>query len=130
MQVSEVSQSIQLVTRIMCVSCVYHMCITCVSHVYRLYHTGIHMPDKLRFTDKLPVEWLSTAIYTKAALWLYKHDTVKNPRVHACTTERFLVLTTNGYDTYGKITNALIKRQREDSSDDDEQQAAVPALTW
>ena len=68
------------------------------------------MPDKLRFTDKLPMEWLSTAMYTKAALWLYKHDTVKNPRVHACSQERFLVLTTEGYSTYGKITKTLIKR--------------------
>jgi hypothetical protein len=56
------------------------------------------------------MEWLPTAMYKKAAKWLAKHDLYKAPVVHLCTTERYLVLTTEGMETYGKITKTLRER--------------------
>ena len=78
--------------------------------MYRSYRADNQLPDKLTFTDKLPMEWLSTAMYTKAALWLLKHDPHKNPRVHLVSAHRYLVLTTEGVDTYHKITKQLVER--------------------
>ena len=79
-----------------------------------LYHiphgTDIQLPDKLTITDKLPVEWLPTSMYTKAALWLYKHNNGKTPYAHQCSENRYLVLTAEGAETYKKITKTLVKR--------------------
>ena len=67
------------------------------------------MPDKLTITDRLPVDWLPTSMYIKAALWLYKHNSGKTPYVHKCSGSRYYVLTKAGVDTYGKVTNRLCK---------------------
>ena len=38
-----------------------------------VHRDALQMPDKLRFTDKLPTAWLATAMYTKAAKALVRH---------------------------------------------------------
>ena len=75
-----------------------------------VYRTALEMPDQLIFTYKLPVSWLPTSMYTKAALWLYKHDSGKTPYVHKCSESQYLVLTKAGAETYKKITKKLVER--------------------
>ena len=70
------------------------------------------MPDKLTFTDKLPVSWLPTDAYAKAAKMLYKHESGKTPYVHKCSEGRYLVLTKAGAETYKKVTKSLVARYR------------------
>ena len=67
------------------------------------------MPDKLVFTEKLPLAWLHTSMYTKAAKALYKHKDTRR-YIYASSSDRFLVLTSAGEETYGKITESLVKR--------------------
>ena len=68
------------------------------------------MPDMLTFTRGVPVEWLPTSMYTKAALWLYRHDSGKTPYVWKCSEQRYYVLTKAGADSYKKITKTLVKK--------------------
>ena len=91
----------------------YHFvshCIMIVSLCITMYRAGLMMPDKLTITDRLPVEWLPTSMYIKAALWLYKHNSGKTPYVHKCSGSRYYVLTKAGVDTYGKVTKKLVER--------------------
>jgi hypothetical protein len=69
------------------------------------------MPDKLTFTDKLPVEWLPTKMYAKAAKQLLQHTSNKRtPQYHMRSKTEYLVLTSEGVENYKKVDNGLVGR--------------------
>tara|TARA_B110000503_G_scaffold103224_1_gene154153 strand:+ start:189 stop:410 length:222 start_codon:yes stop_codon:yes gene_type:complete len=69
------------------------------------------MPDRLTFTDKLPVEWLPTKMYKKAAMQLLKHTSNKRtPQYHMRSKTEYLVLTVDGVENYKKVDAALVAR--------------------
>jgi hypothetical protein len=78
--------------------------------VYR--PTGIQKPDKLQFTDELPIEWLPTEMYTKAAkmLLLHNNGAKSKPQYHIVSPNEYLVLTEAGRKQYKKVDAKLVTR--------------------
>ena len=77
------------------------------------YRAAIQKPDKLTFTDKLPVSWLPTAMYIKATKTLYRHNSGKNtPQYHIISDEEYLVLTSEGEKSHKKVSDKLVERYR------------------
>ena len=74
--------------------------------------TGIQKPDKLQFTDELPIEWLPTEMYTKAAkmLLLHNNGAKSKPQYHIVSPNEYLVLTEAGRKKYKKVDSQLVTR--------------------
>ena len=81
-----------------------------MSDVLCLYHTAVQMPDKLTFTEELPLEWLRTEMYMKAAKMLDRHTNDKNPQYHKISANEYFVLTKEGASKYKKVTKTMVKR--------------------
>ena len=69
------------------------------------------MPDRLTFTTELPMEWLSTNMYAKAANLLLRHTSPKKtPQYHMVSHNEYLVLSVEGVAKYKKVDKKLVER--------------------
>ena len=69
------------------------------------------MPDVLTFTKELPLNWLRTEMYAKAANLLLRHTSPRNtPQYHIVSHNEFLVLTVEGVAKYKKVDKKLVER--------------------
>ena len=73
--------------------------------------TAVQMPDVLTFTTGLPLKWVRTELYVKAAKLLLRHTSPRNtPQCHKISGDEYLVLTNEGVTKFKKVTKKLVDR--------------------
>ena len=98
--------------RIVRISCIASH-VSCISRTYHISRAAVQLADELTFTKELPLDWLPTLMYDKAAQMLERHKSGKSPQYHRVSGSEYLVLTTYGVDEFKKVAPKLVEWYRQ-----------------